>query len=144
MTDNLDFLKSRVEDYCFHRSRIMFCLIDGKVMVGPKHTPESHIEWFRRMGWLNDENAVAFLEKNIRGFYLPKENRLYAYRSAGFDFDDKVLPELLEKIEQFIAAFNLNGETEIHLGPKDSSIVSREYRRYFAGRIKELQKGVRL
>jgi len=117
----------------------MFCLINGKVMVGPKHTPESHIEWFRRMGWLNDENAVAFLTKNIRGFYLPRENKLYAYRSVGFDFDEKVLPELLEKIEDFKVAFKLNGETEIHLGPKDSPISSKEYRRACAGKIKELQ-----
>lgn len=135
---SLDFLKSRPEDDSFHRSRIMFCLIDGRLEVGPKNTPESHIEWFRREGWLTDENAKEFLKKNIRGFYLPKENKLYCYRSVGFDFDERVLPELLEKIEDFKSAFGLNGETEIHLGPKDSLIYGREYPKVYAGRIREL------
>lgn len=136
----LDFLKSRAEDDSFHRSRIMFCLIGGKLMVGPRNTPESHIEWFRREGWLTDDNAREFLKNNIRGFYLPKENKLYAYRSVGFDFDDRVLPELLEEIEDFKAAFNLNGETEIHLGPIDSPIASKEYRRVCAGKIGSFKK----
>jgi len=125
VVSSLDFLRSRPEDDSFHRSRIMFCLIDGKVMAGPKNTPESHIEWFRREGWLNDENAAEFLKKNIRGFYLSEANKLYAYRSLGFDSDEKVLPELLKRIEDFKAAFNLNGETEIHLGPKDSPIYGK-------------------
>ena len=131
----LDFLKSRPEDDSFHRSRTMFCLIDG-----PQNTPESHLEWFGREGWLTDENAEEFLKKNIRGFYLPQENKLYAYRSVGFDFDERVLPELLKKIEDFTVAFKLNGETEIHLGPKDGFIYGRNYQRTYAGKIKELLK----
>ena len=137
---DLDFLRSRPEDNFWHRSRIMCCLIDGRLRVAPRNTPESHLEWFRREGWLNDENAQDFLEKNIRGFYLPGENKLYAYRGVGFDFDERVLPELLGKIEDLKAVLRLNGETEIHLGPKDSLIFGKDYRKKFAGRIKELQK----
>lgn len=140
MAEKLDFLKSRPEDDSFHRSRIMFCLIEGSLKVGPVNTPESHIEWFRRAGWLNDENAVRFLETNIRGFYLPAANRIYAYRSVGFGFDERVLPDLIEKIEDFQAAFGLNGETEIHLGPKDSPIYGVDYPQMYAGKLKEMMK----
>jgi len=135
---NLDFLKSRPEDDTFHRGRIMFCLIDGGLKVGPLNTPESHIEWFRREGWLNDENAVNFLKANIRGFYLPGANKLYAYRSAGFGFDERVLPDLMEEIDDFQQAFGLNGETEIRLGPKDSPIHGVDYPQMFAGKLKEM------
>lgn len=139
MTDqNLEFLKSKPEDDFFHRSRIMFCLINGKVYVGPKNIPESHIEWFRREGWLNDENAEDFLRENIRGFYLPDQNQLYCYRDIGFGFDDTVLPEVLAKIEEIKRVFCLNDETEIHLGPRDSPIYGKEYPRICVGKLKNI------
>ncbi len=145
MTDkSLEFLKSKPADKDFHCSRIMFCLRNGKVEIGPENTSESHIEWFGREGWLTDENAEQFLSENIRGFFLPKENKLYAYRGVGFQFDEKVLPELSDKIEDFKKCFNLNDETEIHLGPKDSPINGREYPRRYAGRIKELMAEFRV
>ncbi|MDD5145878.1 MAG: hypothetical protein PHF44_03495 [Candidatus Pacebacteria bacterium] len=81
---NLIFLNSKPEDNSFHRARIMFCMRNGRIEVGPKNTSESHIEWFEREGWLNDDNAEQFLTANIRGFYLPNENKLYCYRSIGF------------------------------------------------------------
>jgi len=118
----------------------MFCLIDGKVMVGPSNTTESHLEWFKRMGWLTDETAEDFLRKNMRGFYLPHENKLYCYRDVGFGFDQGVLPEVIAKLEEFVSTFNLSGETEIYLGPKDSPIKGTEYSRVYVGKLKSLRK----
>jgi len=136
--DNLDFLKSKPEDKEFHSSRIMFCIRDGKVEVAPPNIIDSHIEWFEREGWITEKNAEDFLRQNIRGFYLPDQNRLYCYRSIGFSFDDKVLPEILDKITEFKKVFNLNDNTEIHLGPKDSPVSGIEYQRVFVGTLKEL------
>jgi len=137
---NLEFLKSKPEDEFFHRSRIMFCIKDGKVKVAPKDIADSHIEWFEKEGWITNDNAEDFLKNNIRGFYLPNENKLYCYRGIGFQFDEKVLPEVLEKIEEFKNVFNLDDETEIHLGPKDSPITGKKYPRVCVGKLKEIIK----
>ena len=136
--NNLDFLKGKPEDKKFHSLRIMFCIRDGKVEVAPSNIADSHIEWFEREGWITDENAEDFLRQNIRGFYLPDQNKLYCYRGVGFSFDDKVLPEVLDKITELKKVFNLNDDTEIHLGPKDVSVRGVEYQRVFAGTLKEL------
>jgi len=136
--DNLNFLKSKPEDKGFHSSRIMFCIKEGKIEVAPRNITDSHIEWFEKEGWITEENAEDFLKQNIRGFYLPDQNKLYCYRGVGFSFDDKVLPEVLNKIVEFKKAFNLNDNTEIHLGPKDSPIGGTEYQRVFTGTLREL------
>ena len=115
--DNLNFLKSKPEDKQFHSSRIMFCVRNGKIEVAPQNITDSHIEWFEKMGWITEENAEDFLKQNIRGFYLPGQNKLHCYRGVGFSFDDKILPEILDKIVELKKAFNLNDDTEIHLGP---------------------------
>lgn len=136
--DNLNFLKTKPEDELFHRSRIMFCIKDDKVEVAPKNIIDSHIEWFEKMGWIKEENTEQFLNKNIRGFYLPSQNKLYCYRGVGFDFDDKVLPQVLSKIADFKEMLELNNETEIYLGPKDSPISGKDYKRICAGRLAKL------
>lgn len=137
---NLVFLKSKATDKDLHSPRIMFCLKDGKVEVAPANIMDSHIEWFEKEGWITNKNTQDFLNQNIRGFYLPGENKLYCYKGAGFSFDDKVLPELLEKIAELKQYFSLNDNTEIHLGPRDSSVDDTEYKRIFVGTLKELKK----
>ena len=136
--DNLNFLKSKPKDKKFHSSRVMFCIRDGKVEIAPSNITDSHIEWFEKGGWITEENAEDFLKKNIRGFYLPDQNKLYCYRGVGFSFDGKVLSEVLNKIIELKKAFDLNDNTEINLGPKDSPVGGVEYQRVFAGTLKEL------
>ena len=116
----------------------MFCIRDGKVEVALPNITDSHIEWFGKEGWITGENAEDFLKQNIRGFYLPDQNKLHCYRGVGFSFDDKVLPEVLDKITEFKKVFNLNEKTGIHLGPKDSPVGGIEYQRVFAGTLKEI------
>jgi len=135
---NLEFLKSKPEDESFHRSRIMFCIKDGKVEIAPRDITDSHLEWFVKEGWITKKNAEEFLKRNVRGFYLPRTNKLYCYRGVGFSFDEGVLPEVLNKIDDFKKVFNLNDETEIHLGPKDSAIYGREYPRVCVGKLKDI------
>jgi thymidylate synthase ThyX len=144
MNEDLNKLKSTSEDYSFHASRVMFCVLNGEVKIGPKNTSESHIEWFKREGWLTDETAEDFLKKNIRGFYLPAEDKLYVYRGVGFQFDQQTLPELMEKMEDFKKAFGLTGKTKICLGPKDSPVKDVEYPRICAGTVNGLTSGLKV
>ncbi len=133
-----NFLKSKSEDKEFHSSRIMFCIRDGKVDIASPNITDSHIEWFEKEGWVTKENVEDFLKQNVRGFYLPEQNKLYCYRGVGFSFDDKVLPEVLDKIIELKKAFDFNDETEVYLGPKDSPIGGVEYQRVFIGILRGL------
>ena len=80
----------------FHRSRIMFCVVGGEVKVGPMGSNECHLDWFKREGWIteNEENAEEFLNTHLRGFFLKSENGLYCYRGVGFGFDEEVVKEI--------------------------------------------------
>lgn len=140
MINNPDiaFLRRKSEDETFHSSRIMFCIKDGKVKIAPRNTVDSHIEWFEKEGWITEENVKDFLKRTIRGFYFPKQNKLYCYKDVGFFFDDKVLPGLLDEVKELKEKLNLNDNTEIHLGPKDSPLYGKEYQRVFAGTLKDL------
>jgi len=80
----------------FHRARIMFCFIGDEVKVGPIGTTESHLDWFKREGWIaeTEENAEEFLNTHVRGFFFKSENGLYCYRGVGFGFDEDVIKEI--------------------------------------------------
>lgn len=138
-SDKLGFLKGTAVEYAqFHRSRIMFCLKDGKVKAGSSGSALSHIEWFESEGWVTEENAEAFLEKNIRGFYLPDRNELYCYKGAGFYFDGGVLAKLMENIGKLKEILGLDENTKFYLGPKDAVIGGIRYEQCFAGTLKDL------
>ena len=138
--DKLYILRTKPWDEEFHRSRIMFCIKDGEVKVGPKGTKNSHLEWFISEGWTTEENAEEFMSKVIRGFYLPKENALYCYRGIGFWFDEGVISEIKKKLPEIKETLNLNDETKINFGPKDNPIDGVTYPQKYEGTIGELLK----
>ena len=124
----------------FHRSRIMFCIIGDEVKVGPKGTTESHLDWFKREGWIaeNEENAEEFLNSYIRGFFLKSENGLHCYRGVGFGFNGDVIEETKKHLLKLKEAFNLSGNAKICFGPKDSPLEGIDWPRYCAGTSNEL------
>ena len=138
--DKFNILRTKPWDVKFHRSRRMFCIKDGRVEVGPTKTKDSHLEWFKKEGWVNEENAEEFLNKVVRGFYLPSENGLYCYRGVGFWYDDEVIKEIIGKLPQLKKALNLNDDTKICFGPKDSPLEGIKYPRHCSGTLKELLK----
>jgi len=124
----------------FHRSRIMFCIVGDGVKVGPLGSSESHLDWFKREGWIaeNEENAEEFLNTHIRGFFLKSENELYCYRGVGFYFDDDVIKEIKKHLLKLKEAFNLSDNAKICFGPKDSPLENIDWPRCCAGTLKEL------
>jgi hypothetical protein len=138
MKKDPSILSTKPEDEKFHRSRIMFLIIGQEVRVGTTGTKESHLEWFKREGWLSEETADRFMDEHVRGFYLPSEDSFYCYNGWGFFFDAKVVNEVIEKLSLLKKALNLNDETRICFGPKDNPIGGYTYQQYFAGKIKDL------
>ena len=136
--DNLSMLHTRLEDEEFHHLRRMFVIKDGEVKVGPKNVKDSHMEWFKKEGWITEKNAEEFMKTNVRGFYLQKTNAIYCYKGTGFGFDNKVKNELLDKLKEIKKALGLNNETKIHLGPKDNLLYGINWPTICLGNIKEL------
>jgi hypothetical protein len=138
--DRFGFLKgTTAEDAEFHRLRIMFCLKDGVVKVAKAGLLESHLEWFESEGWLAKTGVGEFLEKSIRGFYLPNSNELYCYKGVGWYFDDRVLEILLKNIGGLKKALGLNNGTKLYLGPKDAVINGVPYKQVFIGTLKNFE-----
>jgi len=123
-----------------HRARIMFCIIGNEIKVGPVGTIESHLEWLKREGLIveTEENAEEFLNKHIRGYFLPGKNGLYAYIGLGFEFNDEVINDVLRKLVQLKETLNLNDDTKICFGLDESPVNGIEYPQYCAGTLKEL------
>jgi len=131
-------LKGTIEDEVFHRSRLMFCIKDGEVKDGPENSPLSHLEWFEKEGWTAGKNIEEFLNNNIRGFYSPQEDRIYFYKGMGWNFDDRLLVEVMNKAEEVGEILGLNSDTEIYLGPKDDIIMGQKQEKKYVGKLKDI------
>jgi len=136
--DKLFTLRTKPKDEEFHRARRMFVIIGKEIKIGPKGTRDSHLEWFKKEGWLTEETAEGFLEAYARGFYLQSENSLYCYIGLGFWFSEKVINEIIRRLPEIKKALDLNDDTKIYFGPKDNPIDGVEYPQYFVGTLKEL------
>jgi hypothetical protein len=135
---DLSFLKGSDKDKKFHLSRVMFCIKDGEVKVASENSGISHIEWFEEEGWIASGDIEKFFNEIVRGFDLPRDNELYCYRGAGWEFENCVLDEIVSKITDLKQALDLDDETEIHLGPKDTIIAGKEQAKKYVGTLKEI------
>ena len=134
------FLRSTPEDNEFHSQRIMFWVINNEVISAPPGTTMSHLEMAEMKGWLKGTDAENFFNKNPRGLYLKKEDRIHFYRSVGFGFDEKLEKEVLDIIPQIAKTLNLGEKTKVYLGPKDNLIKGVEYQVKYIGKIKDIVK----
>jgi len=145
---DLDWLRrGSTKDRKFHRSRLMFCIRNGEIEVGPTNTPDSHIEWFEKEGWIPEEEILReeviekveeFLNNNVRGCYVPSENTLYCYKGAGVWFEDKDIDLIKGKLLDLKKALDLKGDTKIIFGPKDKIIYGIEYPKRYEGILEEI------
>jgi hypothetical protein len=118
----------------------MFIILGDEIKIGPTRTKDCHLDWFKREGWIaeNEENAEDFLNTHIRGFFLQSDNGLYCYIGVGFYFNKQVIDETLKRLPDLKDALSLNGRTKICFGPKDNPVNDIEYRQYCAGILKDL------
>jgi hypothetical protein len=135
----MDALRTRAEDVDFHRSRQMFCLIDGKVKVAPEGTALSHLEWFEAEGWVVAEDR-QFIETTIRGAFIPARRALFIYRGVGFFFDDDVIRQATCRAADLMAALTLDPEVEVHVGPADAVVRGATYEQRRLGTIGSLAR----
>ncbi len=122
-------IQTQEEDFCFHRSRVVFVMINGDVRVAPQATTEGHLEWFDREGWTTDENRGRFFQEHVRGSYIPETNTVYFYSGFDFHFDDRLHETVLAHRAQLESSLPLNKETRVCFGPRDGLIRGKAYPR---------------
>lgn len=137
MKDKYNFSRTKPKDEAFHRSRTIFVFKGKDIEIAPANISMSHLEWFESMGWVNEDNAEKFLNKNIRGLYYPPNNSLYFFRKERFEFDDNLIVETKERLSELRILLNLNDETQINFGPVDKIIEGKEYRQKTIGKLKD-------
>jgi len=96
----------------FHRSRRMFCIHDGEVLVAPLHTLMSHKEWFTSMG-LEGEKTI---ESDVRGF--ADDRGLFFYRGKKFNTTREDEETLIKHLQEIQLKLNLPDDTQVHAGVK--------------------------
>lgn len=75
-------LEENANAEAFHRSRRMFCIKGGKLLIAAPNLPFSHAGWFEKEGWM-DEAPDKFMDETVRGA-VDEKGDVYFY--AGYDF----------------------------------------------------------
>ena len=133
---NIDIHKSPSGKKPFHEMRRMFCIKDGKVVLGPEDSLLSHYEWFKSEGWFSDASGDVFMNTTIRGCYVPAKDSLYSYRGAmAFSFDDTLIAEVMKCLPELREQLDLNDETKVCFGPVESIVMNKEYPQKCIGNV---------
>lgn len=119
----------------FHRSRRMFCIKGGKLHIAPVGVAFSHLEWFRREGWVTsgEDNEERFFKHIVRGYYVPQDNAIYCFRETEFLIDPgisstnetdvsvelDILDAIIHALPHLKEALELKNDTRIFIGPKN-------------------------
>lgn len=131
-----DITSTRPQDVEFHKSRIMFCIVDGEIRVAARGSSQSHSEWFRAEGWMNGETKAEFMESTIRGFVSEDFSAIHFYKGVGFYFNDEMIASvvgLIPKIKKAIP--EVTSESLIKFGPSDEIINGVRFSGFTYGKI---------
>jgi len=96
----------------FHKSRRMFCIHEGKILVSPPKSPLSHREWFTNLGL----DAQKTIDESVRGFI--DDRGLFFYKGDDFIVDDTVEKTFLRHLIGLQKTLNLPDETQVYGGVK--------------------------
>ncbi|MCP4393021.1 MAG: hypothetical protein GY804_01950 [Alphaproteobacteria bacterium] len=132
----IDETSTRPGDEDFHKSRVMFCIVDGEVRVAARGSSMSHSEWFRAEGWMNSDSKAEFMDATIRCFVSEDRGSVYFYKGNGFYFDDVMVKEVLSLIPQITQAIpEITKETLVKFGPADDVVNGVRFSSFCHGKI---------
>jgi hypothetical protein len=97
-----------IED--FHRSRRMFCIRSGKLLIAPSNCPNSHLQWLNCIGM----DGLAIIQHSVRGF--ADDRGLFFYTGEDLHTDEKTEEELLKHIKQLKEAMKLPPNMPVYAG----------------------------
>lgn len=86
----------------FHRSRRMFCIHQGKLIIAEPGLDYSHAVWFEKEGWIS-RGDDSLMDQIIRGI-VEKDGNISFYIGYDFRVDEEVekgfFPYLIELVEK--------------------------------------------
>jgi hypothetical protein len=94
----------------FHKTRRMYCIHNGKILLAPENSPLSHSEWFAKLG-LDVRKAIR---ESVRGFV--DERGLFFYKGEDFKVDLETEKTFLRHLPKLQAKLKLPDKTEIYGG----------------------------
>jgi hypothetical protein len=100
----------RVEEY--HKSRRMFCIIKGKLFIARPNLPYSHIDWFRKRGWIENANSINKITRGI----VDKKGDIYFFIGKDFGVNKKAEKEFFEHLGELTKRLRLGPNTRIYGG----------------------------
>jgi len=112
----------------FHKQRKAFIIFNGILEFLPENSAMSHFEYCQSKGLDKQE-----FRKLTRGYYL---NGNLVFYKDNFIFDDNLIQEALQYLEEISAKISLN-EFKIYFGqlPEQDFALDYYYGKYFNGTI---------
>lgn len=107
----------------FHKTRRMFVIKDGKVVIAPEGSDLSHAEWLKEIGVLSFTDT-SFMEHGVRGYFDNKDT-IYFYTGFDFRITPEVEKDFFDHLEELKMALNINGPVHIFGGTRDDGTGNR-------------------
>ena len=98
----------------FHKSRRMFCIKEGKLVIAEPNLPYSHAVWFEKEGWM-DEADDSFMDNITRGI-VDKLGDVYFYKGYDFSVDEESEKELFRHIGELRESLDLKLTAKVYGG----------------------------
>jgi hypothetical protein len=92
----------------FHKQRRMFVIKNNQLIIAPENVDYSHAEWFRLLGWLNEDNALDLMNSLVRGYV--DETGIYFYKGYTFFIDEDAKESFFRFVNELnnLLKFNSN------------------------------------
>lgn len=94
----------------FHRSRRMFCIKEGKLLLGPVDTSDSHTQWFKKEGW-----SDSSIDELTRGF-VSEKGEVYFYVGLDFEVTEKAKKEMFAHLLELRKKLDLDKTAHLYGG----------------------------
>lgn len=119
----------------YHRTRRMFFLINGKLVIPEVGSSKSHKEWLESNGYLPDE-AQKIIDTELRGALNPDGNIRF-YVGENWEINENIEEKFFKILPELVKIFNLGPETKIEGGAVQQEEGKIWPGRKYYGKIKD-------
>jgi hypothetical protein len=122
----------------YHLNRQMFCIIDDKLYITDSNLPYSHAVWFKKQGWISQDNSEEFMNKIVRGNVYNED--IYFYSGYDFIINKKIEAIFFPCLKQLVNQLGLNSNAKVYGGFERINPNEKMVPIKFFGSVKELIK----
>lgn len=111
----------------------MFVIHEGRLLIAPVNSPQSHRQWFTSIGLQADE----VVRDSVRGFI--DDRGIFFYRGEDFLVDEEAEKEFIQYLKEIRDSLELKDDTEVYGGVTPTDDVRYPPRKSY-GTVAELMK----